>query len=84
MTILGGGPLASCRAPVSLLERTVVAVDDIPGFTAKVAGAEHVAEAVVVSTCNRVEVYAVVDRFHGGVAALSELLAERPGCRSRT
>jgi glutamyl-tRNA reductase len=78
MTILVVG-LSHRSAPVSLLERTVVAVDDIPGFTARVAGAEHVAEAIVVSTCNRVEVYAVVDRFHGGVAALSELLAERAG-----
>ena len=62
-----------------LLERTVVAVDDSPGLHGEGAGAEHVAEAVVVSTCNRVEVYAVVDRFHGGVADLSELLAERAG-----
>jgi glutamyl-tRNA reductase len=78
MTVLVVG-LSHRSAPVSLLERTVVAVDDIPAFTAAVAGAEHVAEAVVVSTCNRVEAYAVVDRFHGGVAALSELLAERAG-----
>jgi glutamyl-tRNA reductase len=29
----------------------------------------------VVSTCNRVEVYAEVDKFHGSVSAISELLA---------
>ncbi len=78
MTVLVVG-LSHRSAPVALLERTVVAVDDIPAFTAKVAGAEYVGEAIVVSTCNRVEAYAVVDRFHGGVAALSELLAERAG-----
>ena len=39
------------------------------------------AEAFVVSTCNRVEVYADVDRFHGGVTAVCELLARHCGCR---
>src|SRR4051794_11960922 len=78
MTVLVVG-LSHRSAPVALLERTVVAADDIPRFTAKVAAAQPVAEAVVVSTCNRVEAYAVVDRFHAGVAALSELLAERAG-----
>jgi len=44
-----------------------------------VVQAEPVAEAFVVSTCNRVEVYADVDRFHGGVTAICELLARHCG-----
>ena len=34
---------------------------------------------LVVSTCNRVEVYADVDRFHAGVTAICELLARHCG-----
>jgi glutamyl-tRNA reductase len=44
--------------------------------------AEPVAEAFVVSTCNRVEVYADVDRFHAGVTAICELLARHCGVPS--
>ena len=44
--------------------------------------AEPVAEAFVVSTCNRVEVYAEVDRFHAGVTAICELLARHCGVPS--
>jgi glutamyl-tRNA reductase len=35
---------------------------------------------VVLSTCNRVEVYAAVSAFHGGLTEIGALLAERAGC----
>jgi glutamyl-tRNA reductase len=35
---------------------------------------EHVVEATVLATCNRIEVYAEVDRFHGSVEAISRLI----------
>src|SRR5450756_2184291 len=38
-----------------------------------------VREAVVLSTCNRVEVFADVDKFHGGVGEISDLLATISG-----
>jgi glutamyl-tRNA reductase len=78
VTVLVVG-LSHRSAPVALLERAAVTADEVAAFAAETASAEHVAEAVVVSTCNRIEAYAVVDRFHGGVAALSELLAARAG-----
>ena len=53
--------------------------DDLPGFDSAAVANPHVAEAVVVSTCNRVEVYADVRAFHAGVAELTALLAERAG-----
>ena len=43
------------------------------------AACEHVTEATVIATCNRVEIYADVDRFHGSVEELSRLLIERSG-----
>ncbi len=41
----------------------------------------HLSGAVfgVVSTCNRVEVYADAEKFDGGFSAISELLARHPG-----
>jgi glutamyl-tRNA reductase len=41
--------------------------------------AEHVAGTFAVSTCNRVEVYAEVDKFHAGVSAVCEMLARHSG-----
>ena len=40
---------------------------------------EHVDEVVVVSTCNRTEVYASVSRFHGGLDDLTGELADFAG-----
>jgi glutamyl-tRNA reductase len=41
--------------------------------------AEHVAGTFTVSTCNRVEVYAEVDKFHAGVSVICEMLARHSG-----
>lgn len=41
------------------------------------AGWDNVQEVVVLSTCLRTEIYAVVDRFHDAVDDLWELLADR-------
>ncbi len=40
---------------------------------------EHIEEAVVLSTCNRTEVYAYVSRFHGGLDEAVQALADRTG-----
>jgi len=65
-------------APVSLLERVAAPDEDaVHKLVADAAGCEHVVEATVISTCNRLEVYAEVDRFHGSVEALSTLLVHR-------
>src|SRR5580700_10473373 len=39
----------------------------------------NIQEAVVLSTCLRTEVYAVVDRFHEAVAEVYEVLGEHSG-----
>ena len=66
-------------APVPLLERAAVGPDDLPGVVAAAAGSSHVAEALVLSTCNRVELYADVVAFHAGVGELTALLAATAG-----
>jgi glutamyl-tRNA reductase len=66
-------------APVSLLERVAPEPEAVPKLVQAVAACEHVSEATVIATCNRVEIYADVDRFHGSVEELSRLLVERSG-----
>jgi glutamyl-tRNA reductase len=71
--------LSHKSAPVATLERAAVSGDTLVKLLRDVVQAEPVAEAFVVSTCNRVEVYAEVDRFHAGVTAICELLARHCG-----
>ena len=78
MSVLVVG-LSHKSAPVATLERAAVSGDTLVKLLRDVVQAEPVAEAFVVSTCNRVEVYADVDRFHAGVTAICELLARHCG-----
>jgi glutamyl-tRNA reductase len=71
--------LSHRTAPVALLEKAALAGDAQAKLLADVAATEHTAEALVLSTCNRVEVYADVDKFHGALTDLSELLARYAG-----
>src|SRR5262245_55834561 len=66
-------------APVEILERVVPARETLEKFLAEAVECPHIASAVVLSTCNRVEIYAEVERFHGGVEELAELLGRRSG-----
>ena len=66
-------------APVPLLERVAPQHDAVPKLVQAALACEHVTEATVIATCNRVEIYADVDRFHGSVEELSRLLVERSG-----
>jgi glutamyl-tRNA reductase len=71
--------LSHKSAPVETLELAAVSGDSLAKLIYEIAQAEPVAETFVVSTCNRVEVYADVDRFHAGVTAICELLGRYCG-----
>jgi glutamyl-tRNA reductase len=71
-------------APVALLERVALDDDGVHKLVTEAAGCEHVTEATVIATCNRLEIYTEVDRFHGSVEALSRLLVERAGSDATT
>ena len=66
-------------APVELLEKLALDGDGTIKLIADVIAGEHVSEATAIVTCNRLEVYAEVDRFHGSVEDLSGLLVARAG-----
>jgi glutamyl-tRNA reductase len=71
--------LSHKSAPVHVLERAAVSGDTLRKLLHDVAHLPDIAETFVVSTCNRVEVYAEVNRFHGGVAGVCELLSRHSG-----
>jgi len=66
-------------APVDVLEQLALDPDGLRKLLADVAACDHVAESAVLATCNRLEIYADVDRFHGSVEDISRLLCERSG-----
>ena len=66
-------------APVSLLERVALDADGVTKLIADAQACPTVAETAVIATCNRLEVYAEVERFHGSVEELSRLLVDRAG-----
>jgi glutamyl-tRNA reductase len=71
--------LSHRSAPVTLLERTAVTADELVKLLQDVHQTSSVNGAMVVSTCNRIEVYADVDKFHAGVSSISELLSRHSG-----
>jgi glutamyl-tRNA reductase len=66
-------------APVSVLEQLSTDEADQAKLVDQLLQSSLVTEAMVLSTCNRVEVYAVVDAFHGGLSVIGQVLAERSG-----
>jgi glutamyl-tRNA reductase len=74
MSVLVVG-LSHRGAPLATLERVALAGDALEKLLHDVARSDDVAGALVLSTCNRVEIYAEVGKFHGAVAAICELLS---------
>jgi glutamyl-tRNA reductase len=63
-------------APLELLERLAVDPERLPKALAHLLERDHVHEGVVLSTCNRVEVYSVISRFHAGSTDVRHFLGE--------
>ncbi|MDQ0985152.1 glutamyl-tRNA reductase [Streptomyces sp. V2I9] len=71
--------LSHRSAPVSVLERASLPAEARAKLLQDTLAAEPATEAAVLATCNRIELYADVDKFHAGVAELSTLLAQHSG-----
>lgn len=63
--------------PLSVLERVTLAPDEVGKAVAGLAQLDNVREAVVLSTCNRTEIYAVTEKFHGAYADIRDFLCSR-------
>jgi glutamyl-tRNA reductase len=66
-------------APVSVLEQLSTDESDQAKIVEQVLQSSLVTEAMVLSTCNRVEVYAVVEAFHAGLSVIGSVLSEHSG-----
>jgi glutamyl-tRNA reductase len=71
--------LSSRTVPLEMLELMTVNSDALPKALHDLLGREHIAEAVVLSTCTRTEVYALADGFHGAMADVRNFLVEWSG-----
>ncbi|MDG2232576.1 MAG: glutamyl-tRNA reductase, partial [Ilumatobacter sp.] len=63
-------------SPVALLERLTLAPDTLGKAVAGLAQRDNIREAVVLSTCNRTEVYVVAELFHGAYGDVRDFLCE--------
>ena len=78
MSLLAVG-MSHRSTPVELLERVALDGDRLTKLLGGLARAEHISEALVLATCNRLEVHADVTKFHGGVKEIGEQLAAHTG-----
>ena len=74
--------LSHRQTPLDVLERAAITPEELDETLARVLAHEQVTEAMVLSTCNRVEIYTNVDKFHPGLDAIVEWLSERVGTPS--
>ena len=75
MAVLGVG-VHHRSVPLDLLEDLVVTTEQLPKMLARLTDPLEVREAVVLSTCQRIEVYADVARFHDTVQHVRDVLCE--------
>lgn len=66
-------------APVTLLEKMTIADSALPKALHNLGVRDDIREVVVLSTCNRTEVYAVVERFHGAYDDIRDFFCEVSG-----
>jgi len=63
-------------APLDLLERMAIGDGQQPKALHDLCTRPNISEALVLSTCNRTEVYAVAERFHGAYSDIRGFLAD--------
>lgn len=78
MSVLVVG-LSHRTADLKTLERVAVTPADLDKMLHELQKVPDVSEVMLLSTCNRVEIYAMVETFHGGLSGVSEVLARKAG-----
>jgi glutamyl-tRNA reductase len=63
-------------APVEIRERLAFAESDLSSAMLELKGRKSILENMIVSTCNRTEVYAVVDQIHTGRYYIKQFLSD--------
>lgn len=78
MNLLAVG-ISHRSAPVTVLERVAAGSGDVVKTLDALLNAESITEVMVLSTCNRVEVYAIAESFHGALDSVITRLATQAG-----
>ncbi|MGH3949155.1 MAG: glutamyl-tRNA reductase [Pseudonocardiaceae bacterium] len=78
MSVLAVG-LSHRTADLGTLERVAVSPAELTKILHELQHAPDISEVMLVSTCNRIEVYSVVESFHGGLAGVADVLARKAG-----
>ena len=66
-------------SPVTLLEKVMVTGSGMADALRDLSAHDDIREVVVLSTCNRTEVYAVAERFHSAYTDILDFLCEKSG-----
>ncbi|TDV46978.1 glutamyl-tRNA reductase [Actinophytocola oryzae] len=78
MSVLAVG-ISHRSADLRVLERATVPAGEVDKFLDELMRCENVVEATMVTTCNRVEVYTVVQAFHAGLSDVVGVLSRHSG-----
>ena len=78
MNVLAVG-LSHRTADLNTLEQVAVTQADLPKVLHQLQQSPDITEVMLLSTCNRIEVYAIVEAFHGGLTSVSTVLADKAG-----
>lgn len=73
--------LSHKTAPVEIRERLAAPDGQLQEILQTLTGRPYIQEALYLSTCNRVEIYATAKSAHAGAAELRRFFTERAGCR---
>lgn len=68
--------LNHATAPLDVLEQVTIAPEAMDKALHDVSLRPHISEVVVLSTCNRTEVYVAAERFHGAFQDVRDFFAE--------
>jgi glutamyl-tRNA reductase len=68
--------LSHKTAPVEIREKLSIQENKIEGAIAHLKSYPHIEEVAIISTCNRLEIYAVVTETDSGVREIAQFLAE--------
>lgn len=63
-------------APLDLLEKMALDGERLEKYLTALSDRDHISEAVIVSTCNRTEIYVVAERFHDAYRDVRDLVSD--------
>ena len=63
-------------APLALLERLSIDESSLEKYLDDLTSRDHVTEAVIISTCNRIEIFVTAEKFHGAYRDVRDFISD--------